>query len=216
MEYDGRQQGADSVSQRVTLQEYPQGMPPPGLLRSWCDSQSYFGTMSITEMPSEEDMQTESKSETALQLTDKSMTDLDSVTVSSTNSCRAVSPINFRSRDRAERAEKSFKYLSGFLRIAITVSFSLSKGAGGFSIAPSLSVRAIVRYHGSTLNIQFTKLVREKPKEKHQLQETVNNCIGQMQQVFSTGKSRPTDLFYHDDGPIDYTMISFVDVSDMG
>ncbi|KAI2789740.1 hypothetical protein POX_d05237 [Penicillium oxalicum] len=174
---------------RVTLQEYPQGMPPPGLLRSWCDSQSYFSTMSITEMPSEEDMQTESKSETALQLTDESMTDLDSVTVSSTNSCRAWIFTN-----------RNYGVLFAFQRRRWVLDSAFLE-----------SVRAIVKYHGSTLNLHSTKVNNREAARRDDFEEVVNNSIRQIQLAFSTGKSRPTDIFYYDLVPDDYNMVSFVD-----
>lgn len=168
-------------------------MPPPALLKSWCDSQCGLDQQSVTQTQ----MTTRtSSSEIAI----------------STSSSHAMSPYYSKSNNKGETTAKSFKYLSTLLQVAVTASFSLSKGAGGFSIAPSLSVQTVLNYNGSTLELQFTQFFDLKKTTISEFDQTVENCIRQVQQAFSAGKSKPSDIFYLDYAPRNYNMISYVDV----
>ncbi|KAF7712756.1 Uncharacterized protein PECH_003814 [Penicillium ucsense] len=215
----------DEVQQiRITLQDYPRGMPPPSLLRSWCENQSQSQRScdamsltqresntyaeSITETYADDDADTYEGYETETQVTDESVTNRSVVTRSYASSGRGVYPSKFKARHRVETTERSFKFLSGLLRVAITASFSLSKGAGGYSIAPSLSVQAVIKYDGSALQTLYAKL---NNMTKYTFEETVDDCIYEVRQTFSRGKARPTDVFYLDYWNPDYSTISFVD-----
>jgi hypothetical protein len=182
--------------QRITLQEYPKGMPPPALLKSWCDSQCGLDQKSVTET----------------QMTTRTSSSEIAITNSSTFAGHAVSPYNPNSSDKSETTAKSFKYLSTLLRVAVTASFSLSTGAGGFSIAPSLSVQTVLNYNGSALELQITQFFDLKKTTISEFNQTVESCIRQVQQAFSAGKSKPSDIFYLDYAPRDYNMVSYVDV----
>lgn len=134
-----------------------------------------------------------------------------SSTASSELSGHEILPFKPKSSENPETA-KSFKYLSSLLRVAVTASFSLSKSAGGFSIAPSLRVQTILNYNGSTLELQITQFFNLKKATISDFDQTVDDCIRQVQQAFSAGKSRPSDIFYLDYAPRDYNMVSYVDV----
>lgn len=168
-------------------------MPPPALLRSWCDSQFGYDNKSVTET----------------QITARTSSSELAITTSSEFSDLAMSPYNRKSNDKGETTAKSFRYLSSLLRVAVTASFSLSKGAGGFSIAPSLSVQTILNYKGSTLELQVLDM---KETTTAGFNEVVDHCIRHVQQTFSAGKSKPSDLFYFDFLPREYNMVSYVDV----
>ncbi|KAJ5370920.1 uncharacterized protein N7496_007012 [Penicillium cataractarum] len=180
---------------RVTLQEYPEGMPPPALLKSWCDSQFGYANKSVTET----------------QITTRTSGSELAITTSSGFSDLAISPYKTKSNDKEEATAKSFRYLSSLLRVAVTASFSLSKGAGGFSIAPSLSVQTILKYNGSMLELQFRRHLNMGKRTTAGFNEVVDNCIRHLQHEFSAGKSKPSDIFYFDDGPREYSMTSYVD-----
>lgn len=169
-------------------------MPPPALLKSWCDSQFGNENKSVTEITTRT-----SSSELA-------------ITTSSEFSDLAMTPYNPKSNDKGEITAKSFRYLSSLLRVAVTASFSLSKGAGGFSIAPSLSVQTILKYKGSTLNLQIRPFLDMGETTTAGFNEVVDDCIHRVQQTFSAGKSKPSDIFYFDYVPRDYSMVSYVDV----
>lgn len=168
-------------------------MPPPALLKSWCDSQSEYDNRLVT----------------GTHITTES--EFVGFTASSDFASREVLPFKPKSSEKTQTA-KSFKYLSSLLRVAVTASFSLSKGAGGFSIAPSLSVQTILNYNGSTLELQITQSFNLKNTTISEFDQAVDNCIRQVQQAFSAGKSRPSDIFYLDYAPRDYNMVSYVDV----
>lgn len=90
---------------------------------------------------------------------------------------------------------KSYKFYSRLLHLAITTSFSLSKGAGGFSIAPELHVQSVVSHCSwigdfwQELNINFFNASTSLKKEK-----IVDNAINQLQQAFTEGRAAPSDI----------------------
>lgn len=168
-------------------------MPPPALLKSWCDSQSEYDNKLVTET----------------HITAES--EFVGFTASSDFASREVVPFKPRSCEKTETV-KSFKYLSSLLRVAVTASFSLSKGAGGFSIAPSLSVQTILKYSDSILKLQMIQSINMKKTTVSEFDQTIDHCIRQAQQAFSAGKSRPSDIFYFDYALRDHNMFSYVDV----
>jgi hypothetical protein len=173
-------------------------MPPPALLKSWCDSQSGLHNESVAET----------------QITTvTSSSQFARFTTSSDGAGHEMLPYNLKYANRPEvTTAKSFKYLSSFLRVAITASFSLSRGAGGLSIAPCLKLQNMVAFDGSALDTMLTQLCASKLHSMIQFDRRVEICIRQVQEVFACGKAAPSDIYYYNYAPVDYNMVSFVDV----
>jgi hypothetical protein len=88
----------------------------------------------------------------------------------------------------------------------------LSKGAGGLSIAPCLKLQAIVAFDGSALDIMLTQLCASKLHSTIPFDRRVEICIRQVQEAFACGKAAPSDIYHYSYAPVDYSMVSFVDV----
>lgn len=173
-------------------------MPPPALLKSWCDSQGGFENGSVAET----------------QITTvTSSSEFASFTTSSDDAGHELLPYNPKYANKQEiTTARSFKYLSSFLRVAVTASFSLSKGAGGLSIAPCLKLQTMVAFDGSPLDSMLAQLCASKLHSNIQFDRRVDICIRQVQEAFSCGNAAPSDIYYYSYTPADYNMVSFVDV----
>jgi hypothetical protein len=141
-----------------------------------------------------------------------SSSEFASFTTSSDGAGHEMLPYNPKSSNKTETTAKSFKYLSSFLRVAITASFSLSKGAGGLSIAPCLNIQTMVAFDGSPLDSMLAQLCASQLHSTIQFDRRVDICIRQVQEAFSCGKAAPSDIYYYSYTPADYNMVSFVDV----
>lgn len=157
----------------------PGTIPTPGLLRSFHDQHDEYAQIA------NEYSQMASKSESKENL--------------STNAARYASkhwpvsvPRNKR-KTRAKSVEKLYQYHSHWLSRAITLSFSLSKGAGGFSIAPVLRIQVLLGERSwvsqklrlfNTFNHLFIP----------HCDGNLDNLVYEFQNVFSEGKATPSDM----------------------
>ncbi|KAL4800367.1 hypothetical protein BDV19DRAFT_384193 [Aspergillus venezuelensis] len=91
---------------------------------------------------------------------------------------------------------KSYTYPSTLFRVAVTASFEMSTGAGGFSIAPSLRFQAVVNFQGSFASIVYRQLDFPIQGSLDLFQDTVQGLIPIVQEAFAEGKATPLDLFY--------------------
>jgi hypothetical protein len=111
------------------------------------------------------------------------------------NRLLAMTTCNKRAR-REDSAKKLFQYYCGWLRRQITLSFSLSNGAGAFSISLVLEVQV---YRGRDAWVE-TKLSNGflfkigEIRDSHLLQQSENELISDFQQAISAGKMGPRDI----------------------
>jgi len=102
----------------------------------------------------------------------------------------------FTKHTRCEnQARTLFQYYSGWLHRQITLSFSLSNGAGAFSIAPILEVQ-VYRGEDCWAEITLSKHARilhqgRYPGLKHNYEDEL---IREFQQAISAGKFGPRDI----------------------
>lgn len=109
-------------------------------------------------------------------------------------------------RSPAEYLERSYQYYSSWLHHTIKFSFSLSTGAGGFSITPALHLHPVVEFD-SWLSIDVLRLIRPGPKFGLVFRGSVEDVISDFQEAFSAGKLAPSVLLDSQG-----TSISIVDV----
>ncbi|KAJ5159911.1 uncharacterized protein N7482_006915 [Penicillium canariense] len=180
----------------IAQQENLKVMPPPSLLKAWCESQ-------INYKQSVEDMH--HMSNVTLAASGNSNSETTNY-ADSTLSCRTSN-----SRGKTDTSTKSFKYLSSFLRVAVTASLTLSNGAGGYSIAPTLNLQTIREYDGRFLELTLMHLPSSKMLTASDFDRAIEDCIRQVQRAFADGKAAPSDIFYHKYCPSDYATTSIVD-----
>ncbi|KAE8366887.1 hypothetical protein BDV27DRAFT_155518 [Aspergillus caelatus] len=94
---------------------------------------------------------------------------------------------------RAKLVEKSYQYHSYWLSRAISLSYSVSTGAGGFSIAPTLRVQALLGEHS-----WVARRLRMFNTFDHlcfpMFNGNLDDLVHEFQISFSEGKSAPSDI----------------------
>lgn len=151
-------------------------MPAPGLLKSLCDRCDKCAD--LTNQNFQLDNATQS---------DNFDLDIEA----------RLSAMPFTKHTRREGLTKTlFQYYSGWLRRQITLSFSVSAGAGAYSIAPVLEVQV---YRGEDCWVEnavsFQRLSKiQLIKDHDSLQDAENELIVDFQQAISAGKFGPRDI----------------------
>ncbi|KAJ5995488.1 hypothetical protein N7481_002465 [Penicillium waksmanii] len=93
--------------------------------------------------------------------------------------------------DSRTRGKGSYSYYSRLLNITISASFFMTRGAGGFSIAPSLTLRVpLSPNHPGFFSIYIHGLSAKSQRPE----EFVNNIIDLLKHLFTTGQASPSDL----------------------
>jgi hypothetical protein len=184
------------IVQRLTLQDSPcKLIPPPALMQTWGIVLNDY-TQSVR---------------TKQQLETYSAANVEKPIGRFSESGYRSLP---QTRYRAKSAVKSFKYLSSLFRVAINLSFSLSIGAGAFSISPSLRFQFVSDLGSSLPWLIRQQLFNDRASNKSCaliFENSVDDCIYQLQQAFTDGKATPSDAYYSEFD--DTRVISIVDVS---
>lgn len=112
--------------------------------------------------------------------------------------------------EKSNAVARPYVYYSRLLRFVITASFSMSTGAGGFSIAPTLHMqflRADDDWSYGLRNKWGSEAFQSPPRRE--FNQTCDDIICLFQQAFSEGRATPSDKIFNMslDGPV-----SFVDV----
>ncbi|OQE13944.1 hypothetical protein PENSTE_c041G01487 [Penicillium steckii] len=105
-----------------------------------------------------------------------------------------------RARYRAKPVLRSYRYLSTLFHMAISMSFSLSVGAGAFSISPSLRIQKVSDLETSLPYLITEELRRDRVSDgscASVFERAVNNCISQFQIAFSEKKATPFDAYFY-------------------
>ncbi|CAI7658879.1 unnamed protein product [Penicillium crustosum] len=112
--------------------------------------------------------------------------------------------------EKSNAVARPYVYYSRLLRFVITASFSMSTGAGGFSIAPTLHMqflRADDDWSYGLRNKWGSEAFQSPPRRE--FNQTCDDIICLFQQAFSEGRATPSDKIFNMslDGPV-----SFVDL----
>lgn len=112
--------------------------------------------------------------------------------------------------EKSNAVPRRYVYYSRLLRFVITASFSMSTGAGGFSIAPTFHMqflRADDDWSYGLRNKWGSEAFQSPPRPE--FNQTCDDIICLFQQAFSEGTATPSDKMFNMslDGPV-----SFVDV----
>lgn len=108
---------------------------------------------------------------------------------------------------------KSYKYLSAVLRVAATVSFSLSNGPGEFSIVPALRLQSIIKYAGSLPESMMPERLGISLKTSaSEFGKIIDTLICRLQCAFTEGQAAPSNVFQMGGPPNDSDYSSFLDV----
>jgi len=89
---------------------------------------------------------------------------------------------------------KSYRYYSRLLSLAVIASFSLSTGAGGFSITPSLQMRNVLAensWQGKTRHT-FIHLIKTTTTISD-FERYYDDLIYEFQEAFTKGQAAPSD-----------------------
>ncbi|KAL4943037.1 hypothetical protein BDV06DRAFT_221644 [Aspergillus oleicola] len=177
----------------IGVQSIPKNtMPPPAMLASWCNCYSNFQRSTDRCLTSNVDT-----------LVPESSTSESSHSKTPPTSCQRL-----RIKQRKELFRKTYRYLSSLFRVVVTVSFSMSTGAGGFSIAPSLTFQAVVKFEGSFASMLYQKLDLPIKAPAFDSENVAHGLRQIMQQGFGEGKVAPSDIFYTFEG----SYLSLLDV----
>lgn len=85
---------------------------------------------------------------------------------------------------------KEYRYYSRLLGLTVAASFSLTRGAGGFSIAPSLSILIPVSKNSPAFRTMFFYPLMAKSLDPA---DFVDNTIGLLTYLFQEGQASPSD-----------------------
>lgn len=106
---------------------------------------------------------------------------------------RPISVHRNQQKYSANSVERSYQYHSYWLRRTIKLSFSLSTGAGGLSIAPSLNIKTLLD-HDSWACRKLLDLTTVNRLWVPLFDGDMDNLIHDFQTAFSTGKATPSDM----------------------
>lgn len=139
-------------------------MPAPTLLRSLCDGCEQDGKLA------DEQLQATSASQTW-----------------------PISVPHNKRRSPAKSLERYYQYYSSWLQRAIRFSFSLSTGAGGFSIAAALHLNAVLAPN-NWASYRLWDLVMMNRMLIPIFKMDMDHLIHDFQAVFSAGEVTPSDM----------------------
>ncbi|KAL4964055.1 uncharacterized protein BDV14DRAFT_201306 [Aspergillus stella-maris] len=167
------------LEERLDMQAIPnKQIPAPALVRSWCDCHIACAELIKGTQP-------------------KLSTRLMGPGASDTAGCDVeiycAQVYTRKARQRKNAMIRTYKYTCAPLRLAITAFFSMSTGAGAFSIAPALTLQAILKWKGSVAELMWLSIHhKETPNGAGKV---VSNLIGRLQPVFSKGEAAPSALY---------------------
>ncbi|KAJ5382404.1 hypothetical protein N7517_000315 [Penicillium concentricum] len=193
----------------LTLRDIPkQFMPPPSLLQSWCaQGEQLSGLSSSLQIATRGDHMIKSASVemnrdgTSPSSYKTEATRDTSIAYQDRNPANSgCKPRSRPSRKETEVIKASYYYCSHLLGFAIEATFSLKRGAGGYSIAPFLHLQTLLDKRKS-LGYRLCKEFRFKvlfgcaaPDEFELL---VNHTLQYLQWAFDLQKATPFELIEH-------------------
>jgi hypothetical protein len=154
-------------------------MPAPGLLQKFCDLHTDIShTAHISSQMAAENGNEECISNDESQFSRQYL---------------SISVRQSKRRARAAMVERCYQYQSQWLSRMITFSFSLSTGAGGFSIAPVLRMQALLG-RDSQVNQKLSAFNTFNHLWIPFFDGNLDHLIDEFQKWFSNGEATPSDM----------------------
>jgi len=87
-----------------------------------------------------------------------------------------------------------FKYVHSAALLALEASFTISRGAGGFSVSPFLQVRGLVRDNSPAFELVWTCLKNIWHSKDEKCEAHVTEGLQQLRSLFDLGEAAPGDI----------------------
>lgn len=107
---------------------------------------------------------------------------------------------------RSDPAAKKYRYHSRLLGLTVAASFSLTRGAGGFSIAPCLSISVPVSKNSPAFRTMFFYPLMAKSLDPAQF---VDNTIELLKYLFEERQASPADTTSDGESLVDVGEFTF-------
>ncbi|KAL4789392.1 hypothetical protein BDV19DRAFT_395087 [Aspergillus venezuelensis] len=168
---------------RLDMQAIPsKQIPAPALIRSWCDCHS-----ACSELIEDTHFKPNTRPIGPEALNNAG--------------CDVELPRTQLQVNKARQSKKAlvrtYRYTCTPLRLAITAFFSMSTGAGGFSIAPALTLQATLKFEGSIADQMMNRIFKKRPDDA---EKVISSFIGRLQSAIIKGDMTPSALYLNESG----------------
>lgn len=179
-------------------QAYARGMPAPGVLRSWCDRE-----------PENSQLMSD-----AMRLRSEIESEIDDVAHTRLPADQRWAAVLRRHQRKYHTTlvAKTYQYYSRLLNLAITVSFTATSGAGGFSFSPLFKVQYVCSPESWQSKTELYSIFGVNVPTPAMTTMLLDTIVNNFRLAFEEGKASPTDVIPSSFYPS--KTISLIDVSD--